>query len=208
MVSFIDRIIEEVDQGLKMLSGAVLASRSLELHASDANLTEEQKKISAKLMRVNHTGEVCAQALYLGQALVEKDLDIKTELNQSAKEELDHLAWTQQRIDELGGRTSLLNPMFYAGSFAIGVVAGLSGTQRSLGFLQETERQVEAHLTEHLDRVSSGDERSRAMIVQMREEERSHADRAERLGAEPLPKPVRVMMRLMSKAMTQSTFRL
>lgn len=208
MVSFIDRIIEEVDQGLKMLSGAVLASRSLELHGSDANLTEEQKKISAKLMRVNHTGEVCAQALYLGQALVEKDLDIKTELNQSAKEELDHLAWTQQRIDELGGRTSLLNPMFYAGSFAIGVVAGLSGTQRSLGFLQETERQVEAHLTEHLDRVSSGDERSRAMIVQMREEERSHADRAERLGAEPLPKPVRVMMRLMSKAMTQSTFRL
>jgi ubiquinone biosynthesis monooxygenase Coq7 len=208
VVSFIDRIIEEVDQGLKMLSGAVLASRSLELHGSDANLTEEQKKISAKLMRVNHTGEVCAQALYLGQALVEKDLDIKTELNQSAKEELDHLAWTQQRIDELGGRTSLLNPMFYAGSFAIGVVAGLSGTQRSLGFLQETERQVEAHLTEHLDRVSSGDERSRAMIVQMREEERSHADRAERLGAEPLPKPVRVMMRLMSKAMTQSTFRL
>lgn len=208
MVSFIDRIIEEVDQGLKMLSGAVLASRSLELHGSDANLTDEQKKISAKLMRVNHTGEVCAQALYLGQALVEKDLDIKTELNQSAKEELDHLAWTQQRIDELGGRTSLLNPMFYAGSFAIGVVAGLSGTQRSLGFLQETERQVEAHLTEHLDRVSSGDERSRAMIVQMREEERSHADRAERLGAEPLPKPVRVMMRLMSKAMTQSTFRL
>jgi ubiquinone biosynthesis monooxygenase Coq7 len=208
VVSFIDRIIEEVDQGLKMLSGAVLASRSLELHGSDANLTEEQKKISAKLMRVNHTGEVCAQALYLGQALVEKDLDIKTELNQSAKEELDHLAWTQQRIDELGGRTSLLNPMFYAGSFAIGVVAGLSGTQRSLGFLQETERQVEAHLTEHLDRVSSEDERSRAMIVQMREEERSHADRAERLGAEPLPKPVRVMMRLMSKAMTQSTFRL
>ena len=208
MVSFIDQIIEEVDQGLKVLSGAVLASRSLEFHASDANLTDEQKKISAKLMRVNHTGEVCAQALYLGQALVEKDLDIKTELNQSAKEELDHLAWTQQRIDELGGRTSLLNPMFYAGSFAIGVVAGLSGTQRSLGFLQETERQVEAHLTEHLDRVSSGDERSRAMIVQMREEERSHADRAERLGAEPLPKPVRVMMRLMSKAMTQSTFRL
>jgi ubiquinone biosynthesis monooxygenase Coq7 len=208
VVSFIDRIIEEVDQGLKMLSGAVLASRSLELHGSDANLTDEQKKISAKLMRVNHTGEVCAQALYLGQALVEKDLDIKTELNQSAKEELDHLAWTQQRIDELGGRTSLLNPMFYAGSFAIGVVAGLSGTQRSLGFLQETERQVEAHLTEHLDRVSSEDERSRAMIVQMREEERSHADRAERLGAEPLPKPVRVMMRLMSKAMTQSTFRI
>ena len=139
---------------------------------------------------------------------MEKDLAIKTELNQSAKEELDHLAWTQQRIDELGGRTSLLNPVFYAGSFAIGVIAGLSGTQRSLGFLQETERQVEAHLTEHLDRVSSEDERSRAMIVQMRKEERSHADRAERLGAEPLPKPVRVMMRLMSKAMTQSTFRL
>ena len=208
MVSFLDRIIEEVDQGLKVLSGAVLAGRSLEYHASDANLTDEQKKISAKLMRVNHTGEVCAQALYLGQALVEKDLDIKTELNQSAKEELDHLVWTQQRVDELGGRTSLLNPVFYAGSFAIGVVAGLFGTQRSLGFLQETERQVEAHLTEHLDRVSSEDGRSRAMIVKMREEERSHANRAERLGAKPLPKPVRVIMRLMSKAMTQSTFRI
>jgi ubiquinone biosynthesis monooxygenase Coq7 len=208
VVSFLDRIVEEVDQGLKVLSGAVLASRSLEFQASDANLTGEQKKISAKLMRVNHTGEVCAQALYLGQALVEKDLDIKAELHQSAKEELDHLAWTQQRIDELGGRTSFLNPVFYAGSFAIGVIAGLSGTQRSLGFLQETERQVEAHLTEHLGRVSSEDERSRAMIVQMREEERSHANRAERLGAEPLPKPVRVLMRLMSKAMTQSTFRL
>jgi ubiquinone biosynthesis monooxygenase Coq7 len=208
VVSFLDRIIEEVDQGLKVLSGAVLARRSLEVHASDANLTDEQKKISAKLMRVNHTGEVCAQALYLGQALVEKDLDIKTELNQSAKEELDHLVWTQQRVDELGGRTSLLNPVFYAGSFAIGVVAGLFGTQRSLGFLQETERQVEAHLTEHLDRVSSEDGRSRAMIVKMREEERSHANRAERLGAKPLPKPVRVIMRLMSKAMTQSTFRI
>ena len=208
MVSFLDRIVEEVDQGLKVLSGAVLASRTLEFQASDANLTGEQKKISAKLMRVNHTGEVCAQALYLGQALVEKDLDIKAELHQSAKEELDHLAWTQQRIDELGGRTSFLNPVFYAGSFAIGVIAGLSGTQRSLGFLQETERQVEAHLTEHLGRVSSEDERSRAMIVQMREEERSHANRAERLGAEPLPKQVRVLMRLMSKAMTQSTFRI
>jgi ubiquinone biosynthesis monooxygenase Coq7 len=208
VVSFLDRIIEEVDRGLKVLSGAVLAGRSLEFHASDANLTDEQKKISAKLMRVNHSGEVCAQALYLGQALVEKDLDIKAELHHSAKEELDHLAWTQQRIDELGGRTSLLNPVFYAGSFAIGVFAGLSGTQRSLGFLQETERQVEAHLTEHLDRVSSEDERSRAMILQMREEERSHANRAERLGAEPLPKLVRVTMRLMSKAMTQSTFRI
>ena len=208
MVSFLNRIIEEVDQGLKVLSGAVLAGRNLEVHTSDANLTDEQKKISAKLMRVNHTGEVCAQALYLGQAIVEKDVDIKAELNQSAKEELDHLAWTQQRIDELGGRTSLLNPVFYAGSFAIGGVAGLSGTQRSLGFLQETERQVEAHLTEHLDRVSSEDGRSRAMIVKMREEERSHANRAERLGAKPLPKPVRVIMRLMSKAMTQSTFRI
>ena len=208
MVSFLNRIIEEVDQGLKVLSGAVLAGRNLEVHTSDANLTDEQKKISAKLMRVNHTGEVCAQALYLGQATVEKDADIKAELNQSAKEELDHLAWTQQRIDELGGRTSLLNPAFYVGSFAIGVIAGLSGTQRSLGFLQETERQVEAHLTEHLDRVSSEDERSRAMIFKMREEERSHANRAERLGAEPLPKPVRVIMRLMSKAMTQSTFRI
>ncbi len=206
MTLFLDRIIEELDQGLRVLSGAVSAQRDLDFHGSDVNLTDEQKRVSARLMRVNHAGEVCAQALYLGQASVEKNNDIKAELTQSAKEELDHLVWTQLRIDELGGKTSFLNPLFYGGSFAIGVIAGLSGTQRSLGFLQETERQVEAHLTEHLDRVSVDDERSRAMMAKMREEERSHANRAERLGAEQLPKPVRGMMRLMSKVMTQSTF--
>lgn len=204
-MSFLDRIIEEVDQGLRVLSGTVLAQRNLDFHGSDVNLTDEQKKVSASLMRVNHTGEVCAQALYLGQASVEKNIDIKAELTQSANEELDHLVWTQLRIDELGGRTSFLNPFFYGGSFAIGVIAGLSGTKRSLGFLQETERQVEAHLTEYLGRVSVDDERSRAMMAKMREEERSHANKAELLGAEPLPKPVRLVMRLMSKIMTKST---
>tara|TARA_E500000081_G_scaffold100441_1_gene101582 strand:+ start:150 stop:776 length:627 start_codon:yes stop_codon:yes gene_type:complete len=208
VATFLDRIIEEVDQGLKVLSGAVSPKRDLDFHGSDENLSDEQKKLSAKLMRVNHTGEVCAQALYLGQSTVEKNLEIRSELTQSADEELDHLVWTQRRIGELGGRTSLLNPLFYVGSFAIGVMAGLTGTQRSLGFLQETERQVEAHLTGHLDRVSVEDERTRTMIAQMRDEERSHAKRAEHLGAEPLPKPVRSMMRLMSKVMTQATFRI
>ena len=206
MFLFIDRMIEELDQGLRVLSGAVSAHRDVDFPEPVIELNDEQKKMSAKLMRVNHTGEVCAQALYLGQAAVEKNGDIKIELIQSAREELDHLAWTQQRIKELGGATSVLNPLFYGGSFAVGLLAGLFGTQTSLGFLQETERQVESHLSDHLDLLPVEDTRSRAIISQMKEEERCHADRAQHLGANALPKPVSVLMGLMSKIMTRVTF--
>ena len=206
MFLFIDRMIEELDQGLRVLSGAVSAHRDVEFPKPVIELNDEQKKMSAKLMRVNHTGEVCAQALYLGQAAVEKNGDIKIELIQSAREELDHLAWTQQRIKELGGATSVLNPLFYGGSFAVGLLAGLFGTQTSLGFLQETERQVESHLSDHLERLPVEDVRSRAIISQMKQEERVHADRAKLLGASVLPKPVTAAMGLMSKAMTRTTF--
>ncbi|MDA0236945.1 MAG: 2-polyprenyl-3-methyl-6-methoxy-1,4-benzoquinone monooxygenase [Proteobacteria bacterium] len=206
MFSFVDGVIEELDQSLRVLTGAVSAHRDLQVSESDVELNDQQKKMSAKFMRVNHTGEVCAQALYRGQAAVETNTDIKGELIQSAREELDHLVWTKQRIEELGGKTSVLNPLFYGGSFAIGMLAGLFGTQTSLGFLRETERQVESHLSEHLDRLPVEDVRSRVIISQMKQEERYHADRAQRLGASSLPKRVSVLMGLMSKIMTRTTF--
>ena len=136
MFLFVDRMIEELDQSLRVLTGSVSAHRDLRFPESGLELNDQQKKLSAKFMRVNHAGEVCAQALYLGQAAVERKPDIKVALTQSAREELDHLVWTQQRIEELGGRTSVLNPLFYVGSFAIGALAGLFGTQNSLGFLR------------------------------------------------------------------------
>ena len=205
MFLFVDRMIEELDQSLRVLTGSVSAHRDLRFPESGLELNDQQKKLSAKFMRVNHAGEVCAQALYLGQAAVERKPDIKVALTQSAREELDHLVWTQQRIEELGGRTSVLNPLFYVGSFAIGALAGLFGTQNSLGFLQETERQVESHLSDHLDLLPEEDTRSRAIIAQMKEEERCHADRAQHLGANALPKPVSVLMGMMSKIMTRVT---
>ena len=205
-LTILDRFIEEIDQGLRVVSSVTHANRELDLPDSDAALSPDQKRASAKYMRVNHTGEVCAQALYSGQALVEKDIDVRLALNKSAEEELDHLAWTQLRIKELGGRRSVLDPVFYAGSFFIGVIAGLSGTRESLGFLRETERQVESHLTDHLDVMPLEDERSRAIVNQMREEEREHADRAEDLGAASLSRPAAFLMGLMSKVMTKTTF--
>ena len=205
-MTLLDRFIEEIYQGLRVVSSVTHANRELDLPDSDATLSPDQKRASAKYMRVNHTGEVCAQALYSGQALVEKDIDVRLALNKSAQEELDHLAWTQLRIKELGGRRSVLDPVFYAGSFFIGVIAGLSGTRESLGFLRETERQVESHLTDHLDVMPLEDERSRAIVNQMREEEREHADRAEDLGAASLSRPAAFLMGLISKVMTKTTF--
>ena len=205
-LTILDRFIEEIDQGLRVVSSVTHANRELDLPDSDAALSPDQKRASAKYMRVNHTGEVCAQALYSGQSLVEEKDDVRRALNKSAQEELDHLAWTQLRIKELGGQRSVLDPLFYAGSFVIGVIAGLSGTRESLGFLRETERQVESHLTDHLNLMPLEDERSRAIVNQMREEEREHADRAEDLGAASLSRPTTFLMGLMSKVMTKTTF--
>ena len=154
-------------------------------------------------MRVNHVGEVCAQALYTGQALVTRDPALKAHLEEAAREETDHLAWTADRVNDLGGRTSLLNPLWYAGAFAIGVVAGrVGGDPVSLGFVVETERQVEQHLQGHLERLPAQDTASRAIVEQMQQDEARHADRAQAAGAVTLPLPMRWAMRAAAKVMT------
>jgi ubiquinone biosynthesis monooxygenase Coq7 len=157
-------------------------------------------------MRVNHCGEVCAQALYQGQALVAKDEAIQELLLNAASEEHDHLAWCDARLSELGGRTSRLSPVFYAGAFGLGIVSGLLGDKWSMGFLMETERQVEAHLHDHLNRLSQTDTESRAILRAMRDDEIRHGQSAAEFGAEPLPAPVKAAMRGFSSLMTTTTY--
>jgi len=205
-MGLLDKLLEEVDQGIRVLTAGVEASRPAPGSDRDDVLTDAEKDSSTRLMRVNHTGEVCAQALYSGQALVERNPKVRSELVHSAAEELDHLSWTERRIKELGGRTSLLNPIFFVGSFSLGVLAGLSGTKNSLGFLVETERQVENHLTGHLQKLPERDSRSRAIVTTMREDEQNHGMRARDLGASDLPRAVKVGMRYFSKLMTKSTY--
>lgn len=170
--------------------------------AGPAGLTLEEARSSAAMMRVNHVGEVCAQALYRGQAAACKDEGTKTLLRHAASEEVDHLAWCDQRLAELNSRPSLLNPLWYAGSFTLGVLAGYAGVPRNLGFMAETERQVEAHLDGHLQALSRNDQASRQVIEQMKTDEIAHRLTAERAGAQPLPYPVKTLMRAMSKVMT------
>ena len=158
-------------------------------------------------MRVNHTGEVCAQALYSAQALVARDSEIRRRFAVAAREEEDHLAWTQQRLAELGSRTSYANPFWYAGSFAIGLIASFGGDRRNLGFVVETERQVEEHLTEHMDRLPESDARSRAIVAAMRDDEARHGASAREAGAAKLPGPVRALMRATAKLMTVTAYR-
>jgi ubiquinone biosynthesis monooxygenase Coq7 len=158
-------------------------------------------------MRVNHVGEICAQALYQGQAMTARDPQARAALEQAAREEQDHLAWSAERIRELDGRTSLLNPLWYAGSFAMGVAAGALGDRWNLAFLAETERQVEEHLSGHLDRLPAEDRRTRAVVEAMRADEARHRDTAMRLGAAELPAPVKLAMRLASKVMTTLSYR-
>jgi len=158
------------------------------------------------LMRVNHTGEICAQALYQGQALTARNIEARAALEQAAAEETDHLAWTAQRINELGGRASFLNPLWYAGSFAMGVASGLAGDRWSLGFLAETETQVERHLEGHLERLPIADESSRAVLEQMREDENRHGAAGRSMGAAELPLPVRLAMQAASRVMTRTAY--
>jgi ubiquinone biosynthesis monooxygenase Coq7 len=173
----------------------------------DGPLTPEERHHAAGLMRVNHTGEVCAQALYEAQALAARDADARSRFLQAAREEGDHLAWTQERLAELGGRTSLVNPFWYAGSFAIGICAGLVGDRMSLGFVVETERQVEEHLTGHMDRLPPADARSRLIVAAMRDDEVRHGMAAQDAGARDLPWPVRAIMRATAKLMTVAAYR-
>ena len=168
-------------------------------------LSSFEKTQSARLMRVNHSGEVCAQALYRSQALTARSDALKKRMVQAAREENDHLRWCEDRIETLGGKKSLLNPIWYAGSFALGTVAGLIGDRWNLGFLAETERQVEKHLEGHLDRLPESDARSRAVVRQMKEDELSHATSALQAGAAELPDPIKNWMRLTSRVMTKTS---
>ena len=208
MIPDIDRLIIGFDRALRTLCGPAVSLRpvpgenlpSIELNAAE-------KRHAAALMRVNHSGEVCAQALYQGQALTARDVAARTTLEHAAAEETEHLAWTAQRIDELGGRVSVLNPLFYAGSFAIGALSGLLGDKWNMGFLAETERQVEGHLDGHLEQLPARDEKSRAIVAQMKEDEARHANTALAHGAAELPEPVKQAMRISSRLMTVSTYR-
>ncbi len=175
-------------------------------HSESLPLSPAEKALSIRLMRVNHCGEVCAQALYQGQALVAKTPQTRAVLNHAAVEERDHLAWCGERIAELGGTTSVLNPIWYAGSFTLGVVAGLLGDKRSMGFLVETERQVEAHLTDHLQRLPAADTASRKILETMREDEHRHGQTGVNHGATLVPPPVTAVMRGVSAVMTRSTY--
>lgn len=172
----------------------------------EVELSDSEKGESTALMRVNHVGEICAQALYQGQALTARDAEVQQTLAQAAREETEHLAWTERRIAELSGRKSLLNPLWYGGSFAIGAVAGMLGDKWNLGFLAETERQVETHLAGHLKRLPHHDGKSRAIVAQMQVDEAGHATAAMAHGGVDLPMPVRLVMKLGSKVMTKTAY--
>jgi len=204
----IDQLIVGFDRALKTLSGASFAARpNPGARLEDSPLSEDEKAHARGLMRVNHAGEVCAQALYAGQALGTRNEATQQRLQEAAREEEDHLAWTSERIEELGGRTSVLNPLWYAGSFAIGALAGFAGDRWSLGFVAETERQVEEHLTGHMDRLPASDRRSRAIVEQMRIDEAKHGMVARQAGGVDLPLPIRGLMRLTAKVMTVTAYR-
>ena len=203
----LDRFISGADKALRVIAGVASASRPTPAaHAADAVLSESEQRHAAGLMRVNHVGEVCAQALYNSQARFAKSDAMKLQFEQAGREEEDHLAWTAQRLAELGSRTSLLNPLFYAGAYAVGTVAAYLGDAHSLGFVVETERQVEAHLASHLDRLPPQDAKSRAIVEQMRVDEVAHGAAAQALGAATTPLPVRMVMQGMAKVMTGSAY--
>lgn len=205
--SVIDRIIGEIDKAIKTLAAPVQAARPPpETPTGGLALQGPEQRKSIRLMRVNHAGEVSAQALYQGQALSARDPAVGAALRASAAEETDHLAWCEQRLGELGGRTSVLNPLWYAGSFSIGALAGAFGDRTSLGFITETEKQVESHLRDHLQRLPPGDLRSRTILEQMQRDEIAHGAKAAVLGGRELPLPLRLGMRLASRVMTRSSY--
>ena len=207
-----DALLSTLDRGLRTVFASHHASRAnpaTALAQPQAVLTDAQRREAAALMRVNHVGEVCAQALYTAQALATRDDDLRRHLLAASAEETDHLAWTEERLRELGDRKSLLNPLWYAGAFAIGFVAGkVGGDQLSLGFVVETERQVEAHLQSHMDRLPEGDHASRAIVAQMKADEKRHADEALAAGGVALPAPFQSLMRLAAKVMTTVAHRI
>jgi ubiquinone biosynthesis monooxygenase Coq7 len=206
----IDGFIIEFDRALRSIVGATPMRRSVpESSMSDeCELTNEEKKHAAGLMRVNHVGEVCAQALYQSQKLHAKSDDLKNKLEHAAIEEEDHLAWCERRLEELDSRPSLLNPVWYAGSFVLGSIAGLAGDKISLGFVAETEKQVEHHLDDHLKELPNNDHRSRAIVAQMRADEIAHGQMAIQEGGVELPDAIQQVMKTMAKIMTVTAYRI
>ncbi|QVQ26234.1 2-polyprenyl-3-methyl-6-methoxy-1,4-benzoquinone monooxygenase [Achromobacter deleyi] len=204
----LDALLAEADRALRVLSGSASAGRPYPATVEEAPqaMSAQEKRHAAGLMRVNHVGEVCAQALYRGQASVCREPAPRALLLNAAAEEVDHLVWCNQRLDELGSRPSLLNPLWYAGSFALGVMASVAGVPRNLGFMAETEKQVEAHLEEHLRTLPVQDERSRQIVQKMKEDEAQHRASAEEAGGVALPAPVKMAMRGMSKVMTTTAY--
>ncbi|MFT3897094.1 MAG: 2-polyprenyl-3-methyl-6-methoxy-1,4-benzoquinone monooxygenase [Thermomonas sp.] len=205
----IDRLLIEAQRALDSIAGQPVAGRPNPAgDTAEVVLEELERRHAAGLMRINHVGEVCAQALYSGQAAVARDPATRTDLLAAAAEETDHLAWCADRLRELDSRPSLLNPLWYAGSFAIGALAGLRGDGWNLGFVVETERQVEAHLGEHLESLPEADQRSRAILRVMKDDEARHAEHAEHAGAKPLPPPIPSVMAAASKLMKAVAYRI
>lgn len=208
-LSPLDRLLVSVGRGMATLASGLPAARPNPAAAqAEAELTPAQRALAAALMRVNHVGEVCAQALYDGQAAGTRNPVLREAFQQAAQEEIDHLAWTRERIAELGGRPSLLNPVWYAGAFGLGLLASRAGDGLSLGFMAETERQVERHLESHLERLPAEDVRSRAVVARMKDDEAAHARSAESLGGVTLPAPVRAAMRVAARVMTATAHRI
>ena len=205
----LDRAITSLDAALRAVAGVHRAERESPAHeCEEPDLSASERSHVAALMRVNHVGEVCAQALYQGQALTARDPLTRASLEQAAREEEDHLAWSADRVHELGGHLSFLNPVWYAGSFALGIAAGAIGDRWNLAFLAETERQVEEHLAGHLAQLPAGDSRTRAVVERMRAEEARHRETALALGAAEMPAPAKLAMRAMARLMTAVAYRL
>jgi ubiquinone biosynthesis monooxygenase Coq7 len=203
-----DRLIQELDRGLRTVAAANVSARPFPDEGVAETVTDPAaRRHAAALMRVNHAGEIAAQALYHGQALTARNPTLRRHMLAAARDETDHLAWCERRVRELDSRTSMLAPLWYAGSFAIGALAGLSGDRTSLGFVDETEKQVCAHLDSHLDTLPAEDERSRRIVAQMKADEDRHAADARAHGAATLPRPVRELMRRTARIMTRTAYR-
>lgn len=199
----LDRLLSTADTALRTLFAPPQSRRPPPHESRDAPvLSESERALSGALMRVNHVGEICAQALYTAQALATESAALRAHYEQAAHEEGDHLAWTRRRLEQLGASPSVLNPIWYAGAFGLGLIAGRLGDPISLGFVVETERQVEAHLQNHLERLPANDLASRAIVRQMKDEEAQHADEALHAGAQALPAPARALMKAAAKVMT------
>lgn len=206
----VDNLLMQVDTGLRTLFGkpAVTERANPEEHVTEGDLSTTERELAGRLMRINHSGEVAAQGLYQGQALTAKLPAVRQSMQRAAQEENDHLNWCEQRIHELGTHTSYLNPLWYAGSVAIGATAGLAGDKWSLGFVAETERQVVRHLESHLEQIADNDHKSRAILEQMKKDEGHHATVAVEAGAANLPSAVKKFMSLTSKIMTSTVYRI